>query len=65
MNNIDSENFFPDNLTDTAAAALSEFLHNLAEACESRYFIQLSRYYESKRTVYDPEQPWRSPPPDP
>lgn len=65
MNNIDIEPFFPDNLTDTAAAALSEFLHNLAAACESRYFIQLSRYYESQRTVYDPEQPWRSPPRDP
>jgi hypothetical protein len=31
---------FPDGLSDESAAALSEFLNQLAVACESRYFVQ-------------------------
>jgi hypothetical protein len=32
---------FPDGLSDETASALSDFLHQLAAACESRYLVQL------------------------
>ena len=55
---------FPDNLSDEAASAFSEFLHQIAAACDNRYFVQLRRHYSRQRNLYDPEAPWRSPPPD-
>jgi hypothetical protein len=36
----------PADLPDEAAAKLIEFLYELTEALESRYFIQLRRYYQ-------------------
>ena len=54
---------FPDLLSDESASALSEFLHQIAAACESRYFVQLRRYHRRQMNLYDPETPWRPPPP--
>jgi len=53
---------FPDGLSDESAAALSEFLNQLAAACDSRYFAQLRRYHQRQMNLYDPEAPWRTPP---
>jgi hypothetical protein len=53
---------FPDGISDEAASALSEFLSQLAAACESRYFVQLRRYHRRQMNLYDPEAPWRTPP---
>ena len=55
---------FPDGLSDESASALSEFLYQLAAACESRYFVQLRRYHRRQMNLYDPDTPWQSPPPD-
>ena len=55
---------FPDGLSDESASALSEFLHQLAAACESRYFVQLRRYHRRQMSLYDPDAPWQSPTPD-
>ena len=56
------EPVFPDDLSDETASVLSEFLHQLAAACESRYFVQLRRYHRRQMNLYDPDAPWRSPP---
>ena len=53
---------FPDGLSDKTASALSEFLNQLAAACENRYFVQLRRYHRQQMKLYDPDAPWRSPP---
>ena len=53
---------FPDGISDETASALSEFLHQLAAAGESRYFVQLRRYHRRQMNLYDPEAPWRAPP---
>ena len=57
--------FFPNGLSDESAAALSEFLHQLAAACETRYLVQLRRYHSRQMNLYDPEAPWRIPPGEP
>lgn len=60
----DIEPLFPNGISDEAAAVLSEFLHSLAGDCDARYFIQLRRYYARQQTLFDPDHPWISPPPD-
>ena len=62
---IDTEPLFPEGITDEMASVLSTFLHDLADACENRYFAQLRRHHESQRTLFDPEHPWMSGPPGP
>ncbi len=62
---VDFEPLFPENISDEMASVLSTFLHDLASACESRYFTQLRRHHEAQRTLFDPEHPWRSSPSDP
>jgi hypothetical protein len=52
---------FPDGLSDESAAVLSEFLNQLAVACESRYFVQLRRYHQRQMNLYDPEAPLADP----
>jgi hypothetical protein len=54
---------FPDGISDETASALSEFLQQLAAVCESRYFVQLRRYHRRQMNLYDPDTPWRTPPP--
>ena len=54
------EPVFPDDLSDETASALSELLHQIAEACDSRYFVQLRRHYARQQNLYDPDAPWRS-----
>ena len=61
MKRRSAEPLFPDGLSDESVAALSEFLHQLAAACESRYFVQLRRYHQRQMNLYDPEEPWRTP----
>ena len=57
---------FPDGLSDAAAAALCDFLHELALAADVRYLAQLERHRrQHEPPLYDPAQPWRSPPRDP
>ena len=56
------EPVFPDGLSDEAASALSEFLHQLAAACGTRYFVQLRRYHRRQMNLYDPDDHWRMPP---
>ncbi len=55
---------FPDKISDKTAALLSEFLNSLAVECDARYFVQLRRYYARKQTVFDPDHPWITKPPD-
>ena len=37
----------PADMSDEAAAKLIEFLYELTQALESRYFVQLRRYYHA------------------
>jgi hypothetical protein len=39
----------PVDLSDEAAAKLIEFLYELTEALESRYFVQLRRYHQENQ----------------
>jgi hypothetical protein len=55
---------FPEGTSDETAAALSEFLHQLAAACESRYFAQLCRHNGRRSDRYDPQAPSRTLPDD-
>lgn len=56
---------FPDGLSDESAAAISEFLHQLAPACEARYLVPLRRHRSRQMNLYNPEAPWRIPPGEP
>jgi len=56
------EPVFPDGLSDETASALSELLHQIAAACDSRYYVPLRRHYARQQNCYDPDAPWRSPP---
>lgn len=57
---------FASGLSDTAAAALCDFLHELALAADVHYLAQLQRYRRQQEPpLYDPARPWRSPPRDP
>ena len=40
----------PVDLSDEAAGELIEFLYELTEALESRYFVQLRRYYQKNHS---------------
>jgi hypothetical protein len=40
----------PVDLSDEAAAKLVEFLYELTEALESRYFVQLRRYHQKEHS---------------
>lgn len=55
---------FPKGISDEAASVLCEFLQDLALACDSHYFVQLRNYHSQQMNLYDPEQPWRTPPRD-
>ncbi len=60
----DLDPLFPNSISDKTAALLSEFLNSLAAQCDARYFVQLHRYYARKQTVFDPDHPWITKPPD-
>jgi hypothetical protein len=60
----DLEPTFPDGISDEAAAVVSDFLWQLISAWDSRYFVQLSRYSDSRQRPRDPVQPWKTLPPD-
>ena len=62
----DPASLFPTSLSDAAAAALCDFLHDLAAAADARYLAQLQRHRRQQEPpLYDPAQPWRSRPRDP
>jgi len=61
MKRCSAEPRFPDGLSDESVAALSEFLHQLAVTCETRYAVQLRRYHQRQMNLYDPEEAWRLP----
>jgi hypothetical protein len=42
--------YLPADLSDEAAAKLIEFLYELTEALESRYFVQLRRYHQQNHS---------------
>ena len=54
----------PVDLSDEAAAAVVEFLHQLSDAFERHYAAQLMRYYHdhptdiTRRDVDDPDRPF-------
>ena len=50
----DLHRLFPDDISDEAASALTEFLYELAVACESRYLTQIQRYHCGQQNLYDP-----------
>ena len=54
---------FPDGLSDEVIWAMRDCLQTLHMAFESRYLGQLMRHRKSLETLYDPEHPWRTPPP--
>jgi len=54
---------FPDGLSDEAVWAMRDCLQTLHMAFERRYLSQLMRHRKSLQTLYDPEHPWRRPPP--
>ena len=43
----------PVDLSDEAAAKLVEFLHELTEAIERHYFVQLNRHYHATHSAPD------------
>jgi hypothetical protein len=57
----------PDDITDEAAAVLTEFLFYLATASELRYGSKLRRHADVKRAAeidrLDPDRPWTGRPP--
>ena len=59
------DQLFPDDLSDKAASRLTDFLHELALACDRRYFKQCQCYHDKKhRKSVDPQAPWKSLPLD-
>jgi hypothetical protein len=54
---------FPDDLSDEAATALTDFLFALALACESRYLTQLVRFHRQQQEENGQEQLWQNLPP--
>ena len=65
--NPDPAPAFRSDLSDEAAAALCDFLHELAVAADSRYLHQILRYRRPQAPPVDPNQSWLFPPtsPDP
>ena len=64
--NDDPQTWFPTGLSDAAATALCDFLHDLAAAADARYLAQLQRYQRQQEPPpSDPAQPWCSRPRDP
>lgn len=57
------QGLFPDGLSDEVVWAMRDCLQTLHLAFESRYLSQLIRHRKSLETLYDPEHPWRTPPP--
>lgn len=60
--NSDLDALFPADISDETAAVLADLLHALALAWENRYLTHIRRYRSGQLNLYDPEQPWRSPP---
>lgn len=58
----------PGDISDEAAAVLTEFLFHLADVCNLRYRTKIWRHDDAKRAAeidkWDPDRPWcrRSPP---
>lgn len=53
------ECLLPNHISDESAAVLCDFLSELCMAADSRYFGQIRRYREERRSTVDPDQPWQ------
>lgn len=56
--NLENYPLFPSQLSDEAAAALCDFLQELAAAADSHYLHQLRRYHRLNAPPANPNQPW-------
>ena len=56
--NRDDYLLLPSGLSDETAAALCDFLHELAAAADSRYLHQLRRHRCLNAPPINPNQPW-------
>ena len=56
--NLDDTPLLPTGLSDETAAALCDFLQELAAAADSRYLHQLRRYRSLNAPPVNPNQPW-------
>ena len=57
--NLDLDTRLLEDLSDEAACALCELLHELAQAFESRYDHPIQRYQSARQAdLFDPHQPW-------
>ncbi len=64
--NVDFDTLFPDGISDETAAAIRDLLNEILFAWESTYLVHLQRHHRARqRKLYDPEEPWRSPPKPP
>ena len=56
------DDVFPEGISDETAAAVGEVLAELLMWWDSAYLDQIRRHHSGQRNLYDPEEPWRSPP---
>jgi hypothetical protein len=55
-------NLLPRHISDESASVLCNFLAELTQLAERRYFCKIRRYREVVRPPVDPQFPWQSPP---
>lgn len=57
----------PEEISDETAAVLTEFLFQLADACETRYLAKTLRHSDAKKAAqidqWNAERPWSREPP--
>jgi hypothetical protein len=54
------DTLFPENIPDSCARTLTEFLYRLALMCEQQYNQELRRDSDRRyRETMDPDHPWR------
>ncbi|WP_437560305.1 hypothetical protein [Acidithiobacillus sulfuriphilus] len=61
---MNPEDWLPHDLSDDAATALCDLLHELAYRCETHYLAQILQYRATRPPPCNPERPWEGPPPD-
>ena len=59
---IDLDDVFPDGISDETAAVVGEVLAELLMWWDAHYLDQIRRHNSGQRNLYDPDEPWRSPP---
>ena len=59
--NINTDELFPDGLSNKTASVISELLNDIAMQWDSAYYLQIRDYQkqlEADLYEYDPQQPW-------